>query len=156
MTIRQVAEKDFPVIIEMLKEFAVFQKTPVEKVINTVELMKEERAYFNCFVAETAEGEIAGMASYSFIYFTWSGKSIYLDDLYVKPIYRGQKIGKLLLDKIFETAKAAKCQRVRWLVSDWNTPAIEFYKKIGATMDEEVFLCDVDKKGIENYLSVVG
>ncbi len=151
MNIRTIEEEDYPAIIAMLKEFAIFQKVP-GAVTNTPELMKQEKAFFNCFVAVESNGEIAGMATYFYAYYTWSGKSIYLDDLYVKEAYRGQNIGKRLLDKIFEVAKNENCKRVRWLVSEWNTSAIEFYKKCGATIDKELYLCDFDEERIDNYL----
>jgi GNAT superfamily N-acetyltransferase len=64
------------------------------------------------------------MALYFFAYFTWMGKSLYLDDLYVKESFRGNKIGSNLLKEIFEFAKQEKCKRVRWQVLNWNKPAI--------------------------------
>ena len=60
----------------------------------------EEKEHFNCFVAETADGEIAGYVTYFFAYYTWVGKSLYMDDLYVRPDFRGQGIGSLLIHKI--------------------------------------------------------
>lgn len=68
---------------------------------------------------------------------------------------RGQKIGTKLLDKIFETAKDENCKRVRWLVSNWNKNAVDFYKSRGAEIDEELFVCDFDEHGIQRYLEGV-
>ncbi len=116
-TIRKAVEEDFTSILSLVKELAVFQKSP-EKVTNTVEQMKEEKNFFRCFIAENEQKEIVGMASYSFVYYTWVGKSFYLDDLYVKESCRGQKIGSELLKKIFEVAKNENCKRVRWQVSE--------------------------------------
>jgi GNAT superfamily N-acetyltransferase len=149
--IREAVEKDYPAIIATLKEFAIFQKTPPEKVTNTPELMKEEKDFFKCYIAEDEEGSFMGMATYSFVYYTWSGKSLYLDDLYVKQEYRKLKVGKSLLNKIFEIAKQARCKRVRWLVSNWNTNAIDFYVKCGASIHKEEYVCDVDEAGIDKY-----
>jgi GNAT superfamily N-acetyltransferase len=104
--------------------------------------MREEKKYFDFFVAEM-EGEIVGMALYFFAYYTWVGKSLYLDDLYVKPAFRGQNIGKALLEKVIEVAKDEKCKRMRWQVLDWNTSAIEFYKKMNATLSQEWINCDL-------------
>src|SRR5689334_9471961 len=103
--IRKATEQDFPEILSLVKGLAIFQKTP-EKVTNTVEQMLEEKDLFKCFVAENKQNEIVAIASYFFAYYTWVGKSLYLDDLYVKESYRGQKIGSELLNKIFEVAKA--------------------------------------------------
>jgi len=148
--IRKATEEDFPEILDLVKGLAIFQNS-LERVTNTVEQMLEEKYLFNCFIAENEHKEIVGIASYSFIYYTWVGKSLYLDDLYVKDSYRGQKIGSELLKKIFEVAKTENCKRVRWQVSDWNTSAIGFYKKCGAEIDEECCNCDFDAKGIKEF-----
>ena len=150
ITIRKATEKDFPAILSLVKGLAVFQKS-LERVTNTVEQMLEEKELINCFVAENEQKEIVAIASYSFVYYTWVGKSLYLDDLYVKESCRGQKIGSELLKKIFEIAQTENCKRVRWQVSDWNKPALEFYKKCGAEIDEECCNCDFDIKRIQAF-----
>jgi GNAT superfamily N-acetyltransferase len=150
LTIRKATEKDFPAILDLVKGLAIFQNS-LERVTNTVEQMHDEKDLFKSFVAENENKEIVGIASYSFIYYTWVGKSLYLDDLYVKESYRGQKIGSELLKKIFEVAKTENCKRVRWQVSDWNTNAIQFYKKIGAEIDEECCNCDFNLKEIPSF-----
>jgi GNAT superfamily N-acetyltransferase len=141
MNIRKGTEADFEAVLEMIKELALFEKAP-EAVINSVESMREEKKYFDFFVAEM-EGEIVGMALYFFAYYTWVGKSLYLDDLYVKPAFRGQNIGKALLEKVIEVAKDEQCKRMRWQVLDWNTPAIEFYKKMNASLSQDWINCDL-------------
>ena len=150
MTIRKATEDDFAAILDLVVELAVFQNTP-HKVTNTVELMKQEKAYFNAYVAQTSNGEIAGIATYFFAYYTWVGKSLYLDDLYVKEDKRGLKIGSALLKQIFEVAKNENCKRVRWQVSNWNKPAIAFYKKCGAELDDECVNCDFDESAINAF-----
>ena len=125
----------------MIKELALFEREP-NAVINTVVRMREEKKYFEFFVAEV-DGEIVGMALYFFAYYTWVGKSLYLDDLYVKPEYRGLNIGKALLEKIIEVAKEENCMRMRWQVLDWNNTAIEFYKKMNASLSQEWINCDL-------------
>lgn len=141
--IRNAEENDFPEILGMIKELALFEKAP-EKVINSVELMKQEKNLFGCFISVDEKGNITGMALYFYAYFTWVGKSLYLDDLYVKPEYRGKGIGTALLDKIFEKAKSENCRRLRWQVLNWNTPAIKMYEKAGAFIDNEWSNCDFD------------
>ena len=136
-------EQDFDSIFKLIQELAHFQGTP-ERVVNTVNQMKEEKDFFHCFVAETDDKEIVGMAVYFFAYYTWVGKSIYLDDLYVKESFRGHKIGSRLLQKIFEVARQENCKRVRWLVSEWNHAAIEFYEGIGAEIHREEWVCDIE------------
>jgi len=150
--IRKASEKDFPSILSLIKELALFEKAP-EKVTNTVEQMNDESNLFHCFVAETSENEIVGIALYFFAYYTWVGKSLYLDDIYIKESYRGQKIGTELLKKIFEVAKNENCKRVRWQVLNWNTPAIEMYKKCGAEIDDEWINCDFDSLKIDVFIN---
>ncbi len=149
-TIRLAEEKDFPQILSYIKELALFEKAP-EKVLNTVEYMKEDKDLFGCYVAESNEGEIVGMALYFFAYFTWVGKSLYLDDLYVKPECRGLGIGSALLEKIFKLAKDENCRRLRWQVINWNQEAIDLYNKVGATIDNEWSNCDFDYEQIKGF-----
>src|SRR6185437_2300531 len=139
--IRKATEKDFPAIIALIKEFALFQKTP-EKVSITLEQMVTDKDIFQCLVA-IAENEIAGFATYFFTYNSWSGKGLHLDDLYVKESFRKTGSGKKLLDNIIELAKEQKCKNVRWMVSGWNHNAIDFYKRIGAAINEIDLNCNL-------------
>ncbi|MFN2314557.1 MAG: N-acetyltransferase family protein [Bacteroidales bacterium] len=148
--IREATEDDFPVILSLIKELAEYERAP-GKVTNSVEQMKEEKELFRCFVAETDEGEIAGMALYFMAYFTWVGKSLYLEDIYVKESFRQHRIGSALLRKVFEAARAERCRRVRWQVLDWNEPAIAFYRKCGAELDGEWINCNFDEAGIARF-----
>lgn len=140
-SIRKAVPADFEAILGLIKDLALFEKTP-EKVLNTVEQMEVEQACFECFVVENQEQKIIGMALYYFAYYTWVGKSLYLDDLYVQEAFRGQGIGGRLLDKIFEVAKENNCKRVRWQVLNWNEPAIRMYQKLGADIDNDWSNCD--------------
>ena len=141
--IRPAAEQDFEAVLGLIKELALFEKAP-EKVTNTVEQMKAEQAHFQAWVAEKPDGEIVGFALFYFVYYTWVGKSLYLDDLYVKEAYRGHKIGSKLLDKVIEIGKQNNCKRIRWQVLNWNKPAIDFYKKLGANLNDEWINCDLE------------
>jgi diamine N-acetyltransferase len=142
VTIRKAREQDFPAILSLIKEFSVFQKTP-GKVTITLEQMIKEKNLFQCLIAETDDNEIAGFASYFFTYYSWTGKGLYLDDLYIKDAFRKQSIGKKLLDAVITLAKDEQCKKVRWLVSGWNKNAIEFYKKMGAVVDDTDLICDL-------------
>jgi GNAT superfamily N-acetyltransferase len=150
INIRTSTENDFPAILSLIRELAAFEKAS-EKVTNSVELMMKEQDYFRCFVAETESGEVVGIALYFFAYYTWVGKSLYLDDIYVKESFRKHKIGTALLGKIFETALSEDCKRVRWQVLNWNQAAIQMYTKCGAEIDDEWLNCSFDREGIENY-----
>jgi GNAT superfamily N-acetyltransferase len=148
--IRPAVEADFPVILDIIKALALFEKAP-EKVTNSVEQMKAEKDYFKCLVATNEAGEIIAICLYFFAYYTWVGKSLYLDDLYVLEAYRRQGIAAALLNELFEIARIERCNRVRWQVLDWNENAIQFYNKIGATLDNEWINCDYDSKGIMEF-----
>jgi GNAT superfamily N-acetyltransferase len=150
ISIRKATEEDFPSVLSLIKELAAFEKSP-EKVTNSVDQMREERHLFDCFVAETETGEIVGMALYFFAYFTWVGKSLYLEDIYIKEPFRKHKIGTALLKKVFEVAREENCKRVRWQVLNWNLSAIQMYKKTGAEIDDEWLNCNFDIDAIKNF-----
>lgn len=148
--IRKATEIDFPVVLSLIKELAVFERD-ADKVTNSVALMKEEQKHFICFLAEAENREVIGMALCFFAYYTWVGKSLYLEDIYVKEQYRSHKVGTSLLRKVFEIAREENCKRVRWQVLDWNTSAIEFYRKSGAEINSKWLNCTFDKEGILNF-----
>ena len=143
VNIRKTEKKDYPAVLNLIKELALFERAP-EKVTNTVELMNVEENYFQSLVAEDEKGDIIGMAIFFFAYFTWVGKSLYLDDIVVSEKYRGNKIGTKLLEKVVEFGKQNNCKRIRWQVLNWNTDAIEFYRKYGASLDGEWINCDME------------
>lgn len=139
--IRKAEERDLPAILGLVKELAEFENG-LDKVSNSLEQMQEEKDFFHCYVAEKEE-EVIGMALYYFVYYTWVGKSLYLEDLYVKGAYRGQNIGTQLMEKVMETARHENCKRFRLQVLHWNEPAIGFYEKHGFTVDKEWYNCDI-------------
>ena len=142
ITIREIKADDFTGLISLFTEFATFEKTP-EKMINTVDRMTVEQEFFNGFVALNDSEEIVGYVTHFFAYYTWIGKSLYMDDLYVKEEFRGHGIGTELINKVIEYAKTTNCQKVKWQVSEWNKPAIEFYKSLGASIDSVESNCDL-------------
>lgn len=152
INIRNATDEDLPAILSLIKELAEFEQAS-EKVTNSVELMKQEREFFHCFVAETETGEIIGFALYFFAYYTWVGKSLYLDDIYVKKSFRKLKVGTALLRKVLEAANEENCKRARWQVLKWNQPAIQMYRKRGAVIDDEWLNCTFDHEGIKNFRS---
>lgn len=142
ITIREIKADDFIGLISLFTEFATFEKTP-EKMTNTVDRMTVEQEFFNGFVALNDSEEIVGYVTHFFAYYTWIGKSLYMDDLYVKEEFRGHGIGTELINKVIEYAKTTNCQKVKWQVSEWNKPAIEFYKSLGASIDSVESNCDL-------------
>ena len=141
--IRTAEVTDFPEILELFREFSVYQKLP-ERMRNNLDRMMEEQDFFHCFVAEDSQKKIIGYTTWFYTYFTWSGKGMYIDDLFVKPEYRGSGIGKMLLNKVNDLARESKCHKLRWQVSWWNKPAIAFYEKMGAEIDDLEKNCDLN------------
>ena len=148
--IREASQEDFPAILSLIRELAEYERSP-DMVTNTVNQMNAEKDLFRCYVAETDQGLIVGMALFFFAYFTWVGKSLYLEDIIVTRDYRQHQIGTALLDKVMQTAKEESCRRVRWQVLDWNEPAISFYRKCGAEINGEWLNCTFDEEGIEKF-----
>lgn len=142
ITIRKADPSDFAAIFSLIKEFSIFQKTP-EKVTISLEQMMADVNIFQGFVAETDNKDIIGFATFYFAYYSWSGRGLYLDDLYVTEAYRNKGIGKMLLEKVINLAKNSHCKKIRWQVSKWNTNGIDFYKKMGATVDDMEANCDL-------------
>ena len=142
--IRAAKSSEFVDIHNLIKEFSEFIKTP-EKVKITPEQMVLDEKYFKCLIA-TDGNVILGFATYFFAYYSWTGKAIYLDDLYVRQKYRGQGIGSKLLDQIIEIGKTEDCYKVKWQVSNWNKKAQEFYKSRGAIIDDTEINCDLELK----------
>ncbi len=139
--IKNAEKRDFDQVFNLIKEFSVFIKTP-EKVSTTLDQMVRDKKLFKCLIALEDE-KIIGYAFYFFGYYSWTGKSLYLDDLYVTENYRGKNIGSKLLNAIIEIARKENCTKVRWQVSDWNRNAIEFYRKHGAVIDDVERNCDL-------------
>lgn len=139
--IRKAKPEDFKTVYLLIKEFAEFIRTS-EKVLITPEQMEMDKDFFNCFIAVDND-KIIGFATYFTAYYSWTGKALYLDDLYVLEQYRGQGIGNSLFDKIIETAKNDRCKKVKWQVSKWNQKAIDFYKGKGAVIDEVEINCEL-------------
>ena len=142
ITIKHIEENDFEELVALFLEFATFQNQP-EKMKNSVEKMISEKEFLHGFTARDENDRIIGYATFFFAYYTWVGKSLYMDDLYIKEQYRGKGIGTLLINTVIKHAEKEKCDRLRWQVSEWNKPAISFYKSLGAKIDETEKNCDI-------------
>ena len=86
---------------------------------------------------------MVGYIVYYYCYYTWVGKSMYMDDLYIRPEFRKQGIGLWALNRMIELARQTGCHRIRWQVLDWNTPAINLYRKAGAKVGSPDRNCDI-------------
>ena len=137
--IREGKPEDVGTLLELIKELALYEKALNEVENTEAQLLADgfgNQPLYGFFLAEF-EGKVVGMALYYYRYSTWKGKSMYLEDLYVKEMYRKHKIGIHLFKAIAQKAQSEDCHRISWQVLDWNTPAINFYKKLGAELDPE-------------------
>lgn len=142
LTVNSIEEKDFKELVALFLEFATFEKLP-DKMVNSEKKMKAEKDFLHGFIARDENNEVIGYVTFFFAYYTWIGKSLYMDDLYIREKYRGQGFGTLLINKVTDYARETKCSRLRWQVSDWNEPAIAFYKSLGAKIDDIERNCDI-------------
>ena len=133
--IREATEEDVPLILSLIRELAEYEKLSHEVVATEDGLRASlfgERRYAEVLIAEH-DGEAAGFALFFHNFSTFLGKpGIYLEDLYVKPAFRGAGIGKKLLVYLASLAEGRGCGRLEWWVLDWNEPAIGFYRSVGA------------------------
>lgn len=136
----RATEQEVPVIFEMILGLAEYEK--LAHMVTATEEQLRKTLFGKNPAAEVllarADGAWAGFCLFFQNYSTFLGKAgLYLEDLFVKPEYRGQGIGFVLLQELAKTAVERECGRVEWSVLDWNSPSIEFYKKLGAVpMDE--------------------
>ncbi len=140
LRIRPATPDDIPLILELIRELAAYEKTPEQAVATAQDLRRDGfsgNPKFRVLIAEWA-GEGAGFALFFYNYSTWLGRpGLYLEDLYVRPAFRRKGIGKALLARLAKIAVEEGCGRFEWRVLDWNTPAIEFYKSLGACVLDE-------------------
>jgi len=139
ITIRTAAPQDVALILDLIRELALYEREP-EAVVATEAMLHDalfERRVAESLIAEL-DGRPVGFALFFHNFSTWTGKpGIYLEDLYVTPDARGSGAGKALLRHLAGIALDRDCGRFEWAVLDWNTPAIDFYRAMGAqAMDE--------------------
>jgi Acetyltransferases len=140
LTIRAATKADVPQILAFIRALAVYEREPDAVVATEEGLLRDgfgPTPYYFCLMAEH-NGSPAGFALYFFNYSTWVGRpGIYLEDLFVLPEFRGLGIGKALLKQVAAIAIEMGCKRLQWEVLDWNTPAIDFYRAMGAEFLDE-------------------
>ena len=136
-----------PRVLELIKELALYEKASDEVLISEETLLTEgfgPNKLFDTLVAET-DNEIVGMLLYYPVFSTWKGRSIYLEDFVVADSHRRKGIGQLLINALVQEARVAQAKKIRWQVLDWNAPAIEFYKKISATLENSWIDCTLTR-----------
>ncbi len=140
--LRPARVEDVPLVLALIRELAEYERAP--NAVHATEGMIAQ-ALFPAAGAPTAEctiGLIDGVAQGFALYFhnfsSWVGKrGLYLEDLFVRPGARGRGLGKALLERVAQIAVERGCDRLDWVVVEWNTPAVEFYTRMGAKAQSE-------------------
>ena len=140
LNIRNVTHEDVPQLLAFIRELADYEKKRDKCLTTEDDLLRDgfgSDAKFRSLIAEW-DGEAAGYAVFFYFYSTFQGRpALFLEDLYVPDRFRGKGIGKALLAAVAKLAIKENCFGMRWEVLDWNTPAIEFYKRLGADFLDE-------------------
>jgi diamine N-acetyltransferase len=151
LTLRPASPTDAPLIVSYIRELAEFEREPEKAVVTAEDILLYafgENPLVKVTLAEW-DGEPGGFALWFLNFSTWEGKpGIYLEDLFVRPAFRGRGIGKALLKHLAAIAVNEGWTRFVWQVLDWNTPAIEFYEAHGAKIMRSWLTCRVEGEAI--------
>ena len=160
--IRSATAADVPLILAFIRDLATYEKL-LPDVVATEETLRstlfghppaggEPVAPAAHVVIAEVGGQPAGFALYFFNYSTFLAKpGLYLEDLFVKPEFRGDGLGKALLLHLAKIANARGCGRMEWTVLDWNEPAMGFYKKLGAVPLDDWRICRLTGAALQQY-----
>jgi GNAT superfamily N-acetyltransferase len=133
--IRNANESDVPLIHQFIRDLADYEKLAHVVVATEAQLRATlfgSSPYAEVIIAEE-DGTPVGFALFFHNYSTFlAQRGVYLEDLFVKPEYRGRGYGKALLARLAQIARERDCGRVEWAVLDWNEPSIAFYESLGA------------------------
>jgi len=150
--IRPATVDDVPIVLELIRALATYERAPND--VTATEEGLTEILFGNKRAAEVLlamENEKAvGFAVFFHNFSTWLGRpGLYLEDLFVRPEDRGKGYGRALLVELARIARDRGCGRMEWAVLDWNEPAIQFYRKLGAKPMDEWTVFRLTRDGIE-------
>ncbi|MCI0351879.1 MAG: GNAT family N-acetyltransferase [Acidobacteriales bacterium] len=152
LKIRPATRADIPLILQFIRELAEYERAPSEVETTEADLLRDgfgEPPRYRAVIAEW-NGEPAGFAFFFNNYSTWRGhQGLYLEDLFVRPQFRGKGIGKALLAHLAAIAVKEDCYGMRWAVLDWNQPAIDFYLSLGGTFLREWLIVRLDGEPLQ-------
>ncbi len=135
LAIREATAQDAPLIVTLIRELAEFEHALEQVRITPEDVLRDSfgpHPHFHTLIADW-NGQPAAYALYFFTYSTWAARrSLYVEDLFVRADFRGKGIGKALMQRMAAIARERNCQGMRWEVLNWNTPAIDFYRSLGA------------------------
>ena len=134
--IRPATRDDAKTVLELVIKLAAYEKLSDQVRATAHDIVKcgfSERPYFEALLAVDSDDNPLGLALYFFTFSTFLARpSLYLEDLFVSPEYRGQGIGKAFFREMIKIAQKRECGRIEWSVLDWNESSIKFYKSLGA------------------------
>jgi GNAT superfamily N-acetyltransferase len=135
LSIRKASKDDATLILDFIRRLAEYEREPQAAVATEADLLRDgfgPEPKYRCIIAEW-NGKSAGFAFFFYNYSTWRGRpGLYLEDLFVLPELRGHGIGKALLQELAKIAVHEHCYGIRWMVLEWNEPALKFYESLGA------------------------
>ena len=150
-TIRPARVEDVPIILQLIRDLATYERAPDEVTATEkqlVDVLFGERSAAEVLLAFEGQSPI-GFAVYFYNFSTWLGRpGLYLEDLFVKPDKRGKGHGRALLVELAKIARDRECGRMEWAVLDWNEPAIKFYRALGAKPMDEWTVFRLTRDGI--------
>ena len=159
LTLRPAVPTDAALIVSYIRELAEFEREPEKAVVTEADIRRyafSDQPLVKVTMADW-DGQAAGFALWFLNFSTWEGKpGIYLEDLFVRPAFRGHGIGKALLKDLAARAMKEGWTRFVWQVLDWNTPAIEFYEAHGARIMRSWLTCRVEGDAIERLADMAG
>ena len=150
--IRKAEPRDVPQMLALVRELALFEKEPEAVTVTEVEMLDAgfgpQPVWFG-WVAEL-DGAVIGMAVCYTRYSTWRGRTIYLEDIVVTEAARGKKVGERLFMECVKHAAVNDYNWMRWQVLDWNTDAIRFYERFGASISPGWLNGELTKEQLHN------
>ena len=151
LILRPMTPQDAPLVVSYIKELAEYERDPDAAVVTVDDILHfafSDHPLIHVVMAEW-EGKPAGFALWFYNFSTWEGKAgIYLEDLFIRPEYRRNGIGKALLIHLARVAVQNNCTRFVWQVLDWNEPSINFYRQMGAKTMDAWLTCRVEKESL--------
>lgn len=154
--IRDVTRADIPLLLAFIRKMAEFEKLNASATVDSLqEALFGESPAARAFIAYV-DGTPIGYVTYFFSFTSMRGRrALWLDDLFIEPEFRGKGIGKALMAYIARIAVEHHCARFEWIVLDWNTDAVEFYRRLGAEMLVDWRVCRLDEEQMQRVAATL-
>jgi GNAT superfamily N-acetyltransferase len=151
VSVRPACPDDVPVLLDLVRELAAYEREPdaVEATEDDLRRALFEDGACSAHVAVDADGQVVGFALWYPTFSTWTGRAgLWLEDLFVRPSARGTGLGRALLQALAAVCVERGYRRFEWWVLDWNTPAVGFYRALGAVAQEDWTTYRVDGESL--------